>query len=80
VEFDVGAQVVSPGLALIAAAARLAGFDGYPLAHARRRDSFSDGHYLTGRFVSQHEWASDHEVPDSAVLVVVNIGTTNSHR
>jgi len=80
VESDVWAQVVSTGPALITAAARLSRFDGDPLAHARRGDSFSDCDYLTGRFVSQHEWAADHEFPDSAVLVVVDVGTANSHR
>ena len=79
-EFDVGAQVVSPGLALIAATARLARFDGDPLAHAPRRDSCSDLDYLAGRFVSQHEGAADHEITDSAVLVVMHVGSANSHR
>jgi hypothetical protein len=79
-ESDVRTQVVSTGPTLIAATAWLARFDGDTVAHSRLGDSLADFNYLTGRFVSQDQWAADHEIADAAVLVIVDIGSADSNR
>jgi hypothetical protein len=77
-ESDVRTKVVPTGPTLIAATAWLARFDSDTFAHSRQGDSLANLNYLTGRFVSQDQWAADHEIADAAVLVIVDIGSANS--
>ena len=79
-ESDVRTQVVSTGLALIAAIAWFARFDGDTFAHSGQRHSFADLNNLTGRFVSQDQRTANHEIADAAVLVIVDIRSADSHR
>src|SRR3954463_15736979 len=79
-EPHVRAQVVSAAPALIAATTCLTRLDGDAFAHPCGGDSFSDLHYLPGRFVPEDQGAPHDEVADSTVLVVVDVGPADSDR
>jgi hypothetical protein len=78
-ESNVLTEVVVALLAVTASTTRGAGFEGDAVSRFECRDVFTDVDDLAGTLVTEDEWALDDDVPDTTVLVVVDVGAADSH-
>jgi hypothetical protein len=71
--------VVVALLAVTASTTRGAGFESDTVSRLECRDVRTDVDDLAGALVAEDEWVLDDDVPDAAVLVVVDVGAADSH-
>ena len=79
-ELHVSAEVVSARQTLGARSIGNPGLDGHPIADGVTCNTIANCHDRPGGFVTQNQGLLDNEIPDPALLVIMNIGPAHAHR